>query len=255
MPFRRMAVDNCNMRPFFMRRHKENSLGLDVLRIYCRTMTQIFSSKALKSASLKTRKAAMTRLNILVGHLTFLEAQEKKAIEFGGVEPKQRTLYHSNSFSAHDFARAAFNAKVIVHEPKPMPVDRDVTNSPVVRTAFEPLQKEDTAVFKEELESISAFQLGQRIVTKRYQFNGVHDSFLHSRTIVTETPEPIREKFICEDDEDMEIVENIDDPKTWWHLDDKSDIGKSMKFGDLRGKTTDVNVSQLAAKFNERRHR
>jgi len=208
IPFRMATAPT---KPFFMRQYRRETLGLDVLRAYLKVMCRVFFTRALKSKDVQKRANAHKQMIWLTGHLFSLD-QQQSAVAFGGMEPKKRSLFHVNNFSGADFVMAAFTPKTTPIDPLPLPKDRDITESPIVRTAFEPIRKKDTAVFQEELDSISAFQLGQRIVSKRYQFNGVHGNYMHSKLIVTETPEEIRE---IPDIDPPEIVENLSDPTTW----------------------------------------
>jgi len=238
-PFSRLSSGiNCTMRPFWMQHRPNDSFSLVVFKSYLELLCNVFYTTKLESEKPNVRAGALKQINLLIGHLTAMEVQDKKQIAFGGAEPKAAAMYHANKFSGLDFTTAAFNSKVTVIDPKSLPVDRDVTGSPAVRITFEPLRKRETAVFQEELESISAFQLGQRIVSKRYQFNGVHANYLHSKMIVTETPE---EKRVIPNLDVPEIVEDPSDPSTWLVQPDnfvsKDQLGKLVnKFNAVRFK-------------------
>lgn len=210
---------------------------LEILRRYLETMSGIYFSENLAASNCAERRKAFQQLEKLTAHLTALEVQDQKKIAFGGLEPKEKALYHANRFCGLDFTSAEYNVTVSVIEPTPTPKNRDISESPVVRTTFEPLPKKETAVFQEELKSISALELGQRIVSKRYQFNGVHGNYLHSKLIVTETPEEKKENPF---DDDIEIVEDPKDSSTWWRRPQQQQ--------------KPLNISALVNKFNKRRH-
>ena len=218
-----------------------NSLFLDVLLKYTELLCSVYFIDDKLYKDKKTRAIARRQIVGLAAHLDSLgENYSSIALE----NEKQKAIFHANRFSVWDFAQAEYNETVPVIAPVPIPKDKDILvkgkiiylGSPV-RITYEPIRKSKTKTFQEELDSISALQLGQRFVSKRYQFNGMHANYLHSKMIVTETSETVKEIPLLDDE--IVHVEIVEDPSTW--------IKSTQK--------NYLDIAGLVSKVNSRRNR